>query len=75
MMILRWNGVFCLTLPFFPQCYKPQYNSFKIVFDLLLFEAIDPYYRHGIKTSIKKERVHPLNSKKLKKCILKAHSH
>ena len=30
-----------LTLPFFLQYYKPQYNSFKIVFDLLLIEATD----------------------------------
>ena len=34
--------VFCyLTSHFFLQYYKPQYNSFKIVFDLLLIKAID----------------------------------
>ena len=30
-----------LTSPFFLQCYKPQYNSFKIGFDLYLIKAID----------------------------------
>ena len=32
---------FCyLNSPFFLQCYKSQYNSFKIVFDLWLIKAI-----------------------------------
>ena len=31
----------CLTSPFFLHCHKPQYNSFKIVFDLQLIKAID----------------------------------
>ena len=32
---------FYLTSPFFLHCYKPQYNSFKIVFDPWLIKAID----------------------------------
>ena len=46
-----WDGrAFCfLTSPFFLQCYKPQYNSFKVIFDLLLINAIDLHYRHRIK--------------------------
>ena len=33
---------FCyLTSPFFLQCYKPQYHSFKIAFDLLLINTVD----------------------------------
>ena len=32
---------FYLTSPFFLQCYKPQYNPFKIVFDHYLIKAID----------------------------------
>ena len=45
-----------LTSPFFLQCYKPQYNSFKIVFDLQLIKAIDLYTRHRIKISSIKTR-------------------
>ena len=43
---------FCyLTSPFFLQCDKPQYNSFKIVFDLHLIKAIDLHKRHRMKIS------------------------
>ena len=41
MRILRWNGFSYLTSPFFLQCYKPQYTSFKIVFDTYLIK--EPY--------------------------------
>ena len=57
----------CLTSPFFLHCYKPQYNYFKIVFDLQLIKTIDLHERHRIKISfIKKEHARTLNSKKLK---------
>ena len=63
---MQWNGILLFDFTLL-QYYKPQYNSFKIVFDLLLIKANDLHQRDRIKISfIKKEHVRTLNSKKLK---------
>ena len=63
---MQWNGILLFDFTLL-QYYKPQYNSFKIVFDLLLIKAINLHQRRRIKIYfLKKELVRTLNSKKLK---------
>ena len=71
---------FCyLTSPFFLQCCKRQYNSFKIDIHLQLINTFDLHHRHRIKIYfIKKEDLRTLNSKNPKIShilLLKAHPH
>ena len=54
------------TSPIFPQYYKPQYNSFKIVFDLYFINAIDLHYCYRIKIFFKKRRCVHLELKETK---------
>ena len=60
-------------------CYKPQYNSFKIVFDLQLINAIDLHYRHRMKIYFIKKEMCALELKETENIIhfllLKAHPH
>ena len=68
-MNILWERMafFYLISPLFLQCHKPQHNSFKIVFDLWLINAIDLHYHYRMKIYFtKKEHVRTLNSKKLK---------
>ena len=54
--ILHGTAFCYLTSPFCLQCFKPQHNSFKIVFDLLSINAIDLHNVSQNKNSFHKER-------------------
>ena len=53
---MQWNGVLLFTSPLFLHCYKRQEDSFKIVCELLLINAINLHYRHRIKTFVCKKK-------------------